>query len=390
MKAIDLKFIQSADAAAKGDRVRGASLLMWSIVILCVGLIIWSNVAYIDAVTKGQGKVIPSSSVQTIQNLEGGIISEILVSEGDLVEKGEVLVVFDDTQSAALLREELARKEGLQAMLARLDAESKGHDEITFPKELLEKRKELIKREIALFEKRRIELHSRYSGLERSRNLAYQQLSIISPVAERRFQMSRQINDITNQMEEIKGAFQQAAMEEFNQRSIEYESLLKNLEGREDRVARTTVRSPVKGTVNDVHIKTLGGVVQPGAPLIDIVPANDTLLVEAKIRPEDIGFLHPGQKVMLKFTAYDFSIYGGLEGQLERISADTILDEISGEHFYQITVRNQDGKLIKDGTEYTLIPGMIAEVDILTAKRTVFGYLTKPFHRMRLNALRDK
>ena len=162
------------------------------------------------------------------------------------------------------------------------------------------------------------------------------------------------------------------------------------LQGREDRVQRTSVRSPIAGTVNKIYMNTIGGVVQPGEPIADIVPENETLLVEAKIRPSDIAFLSPGQEATLKFSAYDFSIYGGLKGTVENISADTIQDEVDKEHYYMIKVRNDLGKLVKDGRELPIIPGMVVEVDVLTGRRTVLQYLTKPFHRMRFNALRER
>jgi adhesin transport system membrane fusion protein len=153
---------------------------------------------------------------------------------------------------------------------------------------------------------------------------------------------------------------------------------------------RTVVRSPVSGTVNHLHIKTLGGVIQPGQAIVDIVPDGDTLLVEARIRPADIGFIHPGQEATVKFTAYDFGMYGGLRGQVEHISADTIEYEVDHQHYYMIKVRNHTGKLVKDGVELPIIPGMVAEVDVLTGRRTVLQYLMKPINRMRSNALHER
>ena len=393
----DLEYVKNARAAMRGDRVLGANLLLLAVIGVVLAFIVWAAGAEIDEVTKGAGKVIPSSSIQTIQNLEGGIVAEILVSEGSWVEKDEILLRIDDTLSASSYRENLAKSQALEAALARLLAEARGGERVDFPEALVDKRPDLVAREKALFQKRKEEISEQSEIIDRSLRLASDELTMTIPLVQKgivsrveQLRLEREVNELEGRRKELVGGSQQAAMEKYNEVKAQLEELDEILEGREDRVLRTLVRSPVAGTVNKLYINTIGGVVQPGEPIVDIVPKNETLLVEAKIRPSDIAFLSPGQKATLKFSAYDFALYGGLEGTVEHISADTIEDEIDQQHYYMIKVRNAEGKLVKKGEELPIIPGMTVEVDVLTGRRTVLQYLLKPFHRMRFNALRER
>lgn len=392
----DLEYVQSARAAVKGDSLAGANFLLFGIVGVVVASVIWAANAKIDEVTKGQGKVIPSSSIQTIQNLEGGIVAEIFISEGSKVEKGEIIVRIDDTLSASSYRENLAKSQALSAALARLNAEARELDGIDFP-DTLKSREDLIRRETALFEKRRSDLAEQRAIIDRSLKLASDELTMTIPLVQKgivsrveQLRLEREVNELEGQLKDLIGTRQREAMEQYNEIRAQEEELNEMLQGRVDRVERTSVRSPIAGTVNKIYMNTIGGVIQPGEPIADIVPENNTLLVEAKIRPSDIAFISPGQEATLKFSAYDFSIYGGLKGTVEHISADTIEDEVEKEHYYMIKVRNDLGKLVKDGRELPIIPGMVVEVDVLTGERTVLQYLTKPFHRMRFNSLRER
>ena len=377
--------------------MKGANVLLFTVVGVIVSFIFWASMAELDEVTKGNGKVIPSSSIQTIQNLEGGIVSEILVTEGSEVKKGEVILRIDDTLSASSYRENLARSQALEAALARFEAEANGKEDIDFPDYLWENRPDLVKREQALFEKRTEELEEQRIVLQRSFMLASDELTMTIPLVQKgivsrvdQLRLEREVNELEGKHRELVRGAQRDAMENYNEIKAQVEELKEVLQGREDRVMRTHVRSPVAGTVNKLYMNTIGGVVQGGEPIVDIVPNDETLLIEAKIRPSDIAFLRPGQEATLKFSAYDFSIYGGLKGVVEHISADTIEDEVDKQHYYIIKVRNAVGKMMKDGDELPIIPGMVAEVDVLTGQRTVLEYLTKPFHRMRLNSLRER
>jgi len=393
----DLDYVRDARAVILGDQVSGANILLWVIIAGIGVFFLWASRAPLDEATKGIGKVIPSASLQTIQNLEGGILSELLVREGQRVAEGDILVRIDDTQSKSSFREDLSKQQALRAALARLDAEAQGHDRIVFPEAILADRSDLVKRETSLFEKRAADLLDQVSTIEASLRLATEELAMTVPLVEKQvvskvdqLRLEREVVVTRGELNKLTAGFRRDAMEEFNTTKAEVERLDESLSGREDRMNRTVVRSPVSGTVNHLHIETLGGVIQPGQPIVDIVPDGDSLVVEARIRPADIGFIHPAQEATVKFTAYDFGTYGGLQGEVEQISADTIEYEVDHEHYYMIKVRNKSGKLIKDGVELPIIPGMVAEVDVLTGRRTVLQYILKPLNRMRANALHER
>tara|TARA_R110000850_G_scaffold3506_5_gene16853 strand:- start:2787 stop:4022 length:1236 start_codon:yes stop_codon:yes gene_type:complete len=397
VRADDLEYVKSARAAIRGDRLAGANVLLFTIMGVVAAFVIWAARADIDEVTKGDGKVIPSSSIQTIQNLEGGIVAEILVTEGTQVKKNEVILRIDDTLSASSYRENLSRSQALEASMARFEAEANEFSDPEFPDSLWENRPDLVKREEALFKKRKQEFDEQRVVLQRSFMLASDELTMTVPLVQRgivsrveQFRLEREVNELEGKHKELIRGSQRDALEHYNEIKSQFEELHEVLQGREDRVMRTLVRSPVEGTVNKLYMNTIGGVVQPGEPIVDIVPNDNTLLVEAKVRPSDIAFLRPGQEATLKFSAYDYSIYGGLKGIVEHISADTIEDEVDKQHYYMIKVRNAVGKMMKDGDVLPIIPGMVAEVDVLTGRRTVLQYLLKPFHRMRFNALRER
>ncbi|MDF1752921.1 MAG: HlyD family type I secretion periplasmic adaptor subunit [Verrucomicrobiales bacterium] len=393
----DIDFSVGAKEALLRHRIPGLDLILWGSVLTLVALGVWASIAEIDEVTKGQGKIIPSSSIQTIQNLEGGILVEQMVKEGQFIKKGDVIARLDDTLRNASYEEEIAQQQSLQAALSRLESEANGWETIQYPPAILAQRPDLVERENELFEKKKVEIDKQINVVNRSLELAKQELAMTIPLVREQIiskvdllRIQREVNELEGKQSELWDKFQRGAMESYNETKNTLETLEKSLKGRKDTVERTMVRSPVSGTINKWHKTTIGGVVQPGEDIVDIVPHDGTLLVEAKIRPQDIAFLRPGQPAVVKLTAYDFSIYGGLDGVLEHISADTIYDEIDNQHYYQIKVRNEGQKKGKNGKEFDIIPGMVAEVDVLTGRRTVMQYLTKPFHRMRFNALKER
>jgi len=393
----ELDFARDAKSALQGDRIPGANLLLFGIIALLASLVFWASRAEIDEVTKGNGKVIPSSSIQTIQNLEGGILREINVTEGQIVSEGDMLVRIDDTMSNASFRENVSQVDTLDAQMHRLYAEATGQEPV-FSDRLISEKGDLVNREMNLFNKRKADLQLQEQVLIETLGLAEEELSMTIPLVQKRvvakveqIRLQRDVTDLKGKFNDLGSQFQKGSMEEYNEVRGKLEALRESVRAHQDRVSRAIVRSPVNGTVNKVYIKTVGGVIQPGESIIDIVPLDDTLLVEANIRPKDIAFLHPGQEATVKFTAYDFSIYGGLKGEVEFISADTIRDEIDQKLYYQIRVRNNTGGgILKDGKELPIIPGMVAEVDILTGRRTVLQYLSKPFHRARFNSLNER
>ncbi len=411
--------------------------ILWLTLIFVVVAIIWANLATLDEVAHAEGRVIPSSQIQVVQNLEGGIVSRVEVKPGESVTAGQTLLLLDDTRFASSYREGKLTTNALQARIARLEAEISDQPFTTVP-ELAEEHADLLRDEIRLYESRQEELdaaldilaqqHTQYrqalaelnateQKLSRNAQLAEQELAMTKPAVEKgavseveliRLQVA--VNDILGQLEgtqlaipgaeaavaeaarkisERKQQFISAAQTELNEAKTELGRLNISNVALEDRVNRTAVRSPVDGTVNQVLVNTVGAVIQPGMDLIEIVPANDTLLVEARIRPSDIAFIHPGQKATVKLTAYDFAIYGGLESVLELISADSITDE-RGEHFFQIQVRTKKNHLGTEDNPLPIIPGMIATVDIMTGQKTVMDYILKPLKRAQEAALSER
>jgi adhesin transport system membrane fusion protein len=424
------------------DMMRGPRLVVVLLFLTLVGFvataITWAHYAELDEVTSGLGQVIPSGEIQVVQNLEGGIVFEILVAEGDFVEAGEVLIRIDDTAAGASFRETEETYFGAQVSVIRLSAEA-DRKELVFPENLVRERPELVARERQLYDTRqaelrsslailaqqrsqrsqeREELQSRLKSLRRSFALSKEEFDITAPLAEKGMvskvevlRLKREVNDLQSQIDstvisisralsaiseadqriqERRDAFRAEALRDRNDRRIRMAALLEGMTARRDRVTRTAVRSPVRGTVKQLHFNTVGGVVQPGQDIAEIVPTDDTLLVEAKIKPSDVAFVHPGQAAVVKLTAYDFSIYGGLDASLVQISADTILDD-QGNSFYRIRVRTDETELRdKDGEPLPIIAGMVAEVDIVTGKKTVLEYLLKPFNKARHRAMRER
>jgi membrane fusion protein, adhesin transport system len=372
-----------------------------------------------------------------VQNLEGGIVSAILVREGEIVERGQVLLRIDNVRAASDLRENRKRHLALLGALARLRAEV-GETGIDFGPQVLAGAGEVARNEAALFDARQqalaselailrsqalqrqqelAELQSSLAQLDGSHELALAELKITEPLAARRIvpqidllRLKREVNDLKGELEttrlgieRIKSAadeadrrieekslsFRAEAQRELVVVQAEADALEEKIAADTDRVQRTDVRSPVRGTIKQLFVNTVGGVIQPGEDLVEIVPLEDTLLVEAKVRPADIAFLRPGQPATVKVTAYDFSIYGGLDAVVEDISADTITDE-EGERFYRIRVRTTGGALEKAGAPLPIIPGMTTEVDILTGEKTVLDYLLKPILRAQQTALRER
>lgn len=415
-----------------------AYIILIAVVLFFTAAVIWAKYTVIDEVTRGEGKVIPSSKVQVIQNLEGGIVEELLVSEGDLVEPDQVLLVLDDTSFSSDLGEIQANAVVLKAKIARLQAEVEDR-ELSFPpevtaeapetaqdeRELMQARRQSLESQVSILEgqaaQRRQELAELRGKIEQARSslsLLQEEISITRPLVQNGvvpkinlLRLEREANDLqgeikasqlaipraeaalreaTERIEEKFLAFRSEAQTELNQARGELAAIEERLRGARDRVRRTEIRSPVHGVVKTLHVRTIGGVIRPGMDIVEVVPLDDTLLVEAKIRPADIGFLRPGQTATVKFTAYDFSIYGGLEGTVERISADTIVEEETQESFYRVVIRTKKNSLKRNGKLLPLMPGMVASVDILTGKRSILDYLLKPILKAKSNALTER
>nr|WP_236676528.1 HlyD family type I secretion periplasmic adaptor subunit [Pseudomonas sp. B7] len=420
------------------DAPRVVRLTIWAIIGFFVFLMLWANFAVIDEVTKGDGKAIPSSKIQKIQNLEGGIVSELFVKEGQIVEAGAPLVRLDDTRFASNVGETEADRLSMLLRVERLSAEVDDRP-LNFPEDVLKAVPGQAKSEESLYVSRRQQLHDEVGGLQEqliqrqqelreftSKQAQYrQQLGLqrqeinmseplvaqgaVSPVevlrlkraeVETRGQLDATtlaipraesaIKEVQRKIDETRGKFRSEALTQLNEARTDLNKAQATGKALEDRVSRTLVTSPVRGIVNKMLVNTIGGVIQPGSDLLEIVPLDDTLLVEAKIRPQDIAFLHPGQEATVKFTAYDYTIYGGLKAKLEQIGADTITDEDKKTTYYVIKLRTERSHLGTDEKPLLIIPGMVASVDIITGKKTVLSYLLKPIIRARAEALHER
>jgi adhesin transport system membrane fusion protein len=387
-KSID--FMQdSSPSSVLGARFF-SHMIMWAIALFLIVFILWANFAELDEVTVGQGKVIPSSQIQVIQNLEGGIVKELYVKQGDIVERGQALIQLDETLFRSKYNELLKKKQDVEIELVRLKAEL-NNQPLTYGPTLKESNPNLIAAETALFNARKTQLDQ----LKHEISLAVKELNMTAPLVKKGaaspvelLRLERTVSELKSKLHE----FTSKTVERYSQAEGEYMTLNEEMLAAKDRFTRTMIRSPVKGIIKQIKVNTIGGVIKPGMDILEIVPLDDTLLIEAKIRPQDIGFIHPGQKAMVKISAYDFSIYGGLQGEIEKISADTIIDENDKQQrsYYVILVRTQKNHLGTKEKPLQIIPGMQSTVDILTGRKTVMDYLLKPILKAKQNALRER
>lgn len=413
-------------------------LLLLAILGFFTIFIVWANVATLDEVTRGDGKIIPSSEVQALQSLEPGILEEILVREGDLVEKGQVLLRKSDIEASSDLGANRARYLGLLASITRLQAEAEGQMTVEFPDEVIKGAPNSVTEELNTFranqqqlsgqtnifqqqlsqrEQELRELSTRISDTRGVISLQRQERDMVAPLVDRGsaprmelLQLDRSIKEKVTELNgylssrpriqssidearariaDLKNSMQAQAQVELSAKLIELNEIKERLSALKDRKTRTEIKSPVDGTIQEITINTVGGVVRAGEDLIRIVPKDDKLIVEAKIRPSDRAFVYPGQPAMIKITAYDFSIYGGLKGEVVDISADSIEDE-QGETYYRVRLRTYETELKRKNEVLPITVGMVASVDILTGEKTVMQYLLKPFIKTLDSALRER
>ena len=371
--------------------------LFYLIVIFFFVSLVWGTFAMLDEVTVGLGKVVPSSQVQVIQNLEGGILTELIVHEGEVVKKDQVLVRLSDTKSTVNYKEGRKRYLSLLAANARLYAESGGFDKVTFPPEVLDEASDSVKIETQLFQSQMKSFDESIGYLSKSYRLGNEELQKTKPLLAKGaaseveiIRLERQVNDLKGQIEDKKNKFKADAQADHNKNQLEIQGLEQSNIYSADQLTRTIIKSPVNGVVKKLHVVTLGGVIQPGMSIMEIVPIEDNLLVEARVKPNDIAFLKIGQEATVKVSAYDFSTYGGIKGILEQISADTMIDEKNGESYFLIKVRTDKNYIVRDEKHLPIIPGMTAEVDVLTGRKSVLSYLMKPLLKTKQNALRER
>ncbi len=433
IEAVD--FATDADLAMFRQEPLRARVLLRSIGVVITVFLLWAAVAQLDEVTRGEGKVIPSRQLQVLQSIDGGLVAEILVREGEVVQPNQLLIKIDETRFASSVKENLSQALALKARVARLRALSEGKDFIP-PPEVLQEEPEIVEQERQIYAAKRDQMNAavsiarqqlaqrqqelneaqaRRSQAAQGYELTSRELSVTRPLIQSgavsevellrlerdvsRYRGERDmasaqitraqaaIGEAQRKIEEVELAFRNDAGRELSEAVGKLNSLTEGSVALSDRVTQSSIRSPVKGTVKRLLVNTVGGVVQPGKDMIEIVPLEDTLLLEARVQPRDIAFLRPGQPATVKFTAYDFAVYGGLDGTLEHIGADTVTDE-KGNAFYIVRVRtNRPGF---GDANLPIIPGMVAEVDILTGKKSVLAYLLKPVLRAKSRALSER
>jgi adhesin transport system membrane fusion protein len=418
-----------------------ARMLIGLVAACMTVLISWAAIADIDEIARGEGKVIPISKTQIIQSSEAGIVQEIAVQVGQIVRKGDLIVQLNNTTTESTLGESVAKARALGAKVARLQMEEKGEYDQAFvcPKEVMDVAQNVCSNEEHLFNinkdsylnklnvlqgrvmQRQNELNEANANIERlEQNIASstKQHDLYGPLAKRGLVAQTQLLTVESQLTDQQGqlkvyqeslprlrgavdeaklqvgeitlAIRQQALTDKAQALAELSVIDETIRGASDRVKRTDIRSPVDGIVNTLEVNTIGGYVDPGRVVAGIVPTADTLLIEAKISPRDVAFVRRGQPAIVKITAYDFAIFGGLEGEVTNVSADSIVEKEKGETYYLVQVKTNTSELQRNGKSYPIIPGMIASAEIMTGKKTVLSYLMKPINRARSEALTER
>ncbi|MGL3607879.1 HlyD family type I secretion periplasmic adaptor subunit [Rhizobium sp. G187] len=401
----------------------------------------WAAIAEIDEISRGEGKVIPVSKTQIVQSSEAGIVQTIAVQLGQVVRKGELIVQLNNTTTESSLGEAVAKARALGAKVARLELEEVGayDGEFLCPDEVKSVASRVCENEARLFAankaayenkagvlKERVrqrenelsEAHANIARLEQNITQATRQYDLMSPLAKKGLvaqteviTLERELTDQRGQitvyqesLERLRGAVEEARLQvdelllQLKQQALTEKALTlselsvidETIRGASDRVSRTDIRSPVDGIVNTLEVNTIGAYVDPGTVIAGIVPTADTLLIEAKISPRDVAFVRRGQKAIVKVTAYDFSIFGGLEGEVTNVSADSIVDKEKGETFYIVQVKTDRSELQRNGMSYPIIPGMVASAEIMTGRKTILSYLLKPINKAQSVALTER
>lgn len=437
MSLKDTDFMSELDEVANLKPSFGTVFLMFSIVALIIGFFFWSAYARVEEITRGQGQVVPSQEIQVVQSLEGGVLQELLVRDGQVVEKGQVLARIRDVQYASEERGTEVKVFGLELRRNRLVAEAKSI-EFVVENDLAEKAPSVVQNEKALYDSRQRELQNAYdilddkiekaeadlaevnaqiNRLSQSRKLLREELSITREMVKRRavpkleeIRLNRELSDISGQINaesqrraslqaQLKTAkneragqedkFRSDSLDELSKVETELRSLQENLKAVGDRVDRTELRAPVKGVVNAVNLTTIGGVVEPAMRLIEIVPSDDELKIMAQVKPEEVAFIRPGNKAKVKITAYDPQKYGALDGELVRIGASSVTDR-DNNVFFEIEVRTNKIFMGDASSPLPITPGMVADVEIITGKRSILEYLMKPLLRARDRAFTER
>ena len=434
----DLDYMSETSAAALQGPPRLSHVVLWGALLFIIAFFVWAAYANIGETTVGEGRVIPSGQIQVVQNLEGGIVSEIKIKVGDVVKKNDTLLVIDDTRYKSSATENTAKDTALVAKIARLQAEVRGTGFLV-PGAVARANPDLVRREQELYQTRQAEFAANTAALkqqieQRSQEIVEKRgrvkqitsslallnktIAMMRPVVKdgamseiELLAKEREANDLKgeldstndhiprllgavaearNKLQSYEAKFRADSMAELNLARAEQQGTEATGVAMKDRVERAVVRSPVNGTIKTVKVTTVGGVVQPGSDIIEIVPSEESLVIEARVKPKDIAFLRPGQDALVMLTAYDFSIYGGFPAKLEYIGADTVMDEKKQDSYYLVRVRTTTNEPRRGGKALAIIPGMTATVHIQTGEKTFLQYLLKPIIKTQELAFRER
>ncbi|MBK4215990.1 HlyD family efflux transporter periplasmic adaptor subunit [Paracoccus caeni] len=377
------------DGSYRRLALRKARLTIQIVVLAVIASIIWAAFAQVDEITRGDGRVIPIRRMQTIQSLEGGILAELLVSEGDVVQQGQTLAHLDPTRSRSAFLSAQSEIEALEAEVTRLDAEVLEQPKLDFGPDPTSTQAT----ELRLFNARRTRLEASVAALEEERAAVQEQLDITAPLAAGGsisridvLQLRQKAAELEGKISETRNGYVQDAYKDLAERRAKLAALQQEVVQKQAELSRTTIRSPVEGRINNIDVTTLGGVIQPGEPIMEITPLDDQLLIETKVLPRDVAFIAPEMPASVKITAYDFSIYGDLRGTVTQISEDTVEEDTPNgpQDFYRVMVQTERAYLERFGEKFSIRPGMVAQVDIESGKRSILSYLTRPLLRARL------
>lgn len=396
MAAIGDDFENWVNGSQDGQRLNRSKKLVRLVFLLFLVMLIWAYWAVLDEVSTGTGKVVPTSQEQVIQSLEGGVLAKLYVRQDDVVEPGQILAQLDPTVTEATVQESAAKYRAALASSARLTSEVNG-TEVAFHQDL-NGFPELIASEIKLYEARRRSLTESLNWIAESKKLVEDELAISQSLTKMGaasnvevIRLKRQLVELQLKETEVQSDYIVKAREELAKANADVEALSSVIRGRSDSLQRMTLRSPVRGIVKNIEVSTVGGVVPPNGKLMIIVPLDEQLLIETRVSPRDIAYIHPQQRASVKITAYDYAIYGGMEGKVVSISPDTIQNEVKPEEFYyRVFIKTETDALFnKNNERFPIVPGMVASVDIHTGSKTVFEYLVKPFNKAG-EALRER
>jgi len=384
------RLLADLDGRFRRETLRTARYTVWAIIGVLAIAVIWASLAKINEITRGSGEVIPMRRMQVIQSLEGGILSELLVNEGDIVSEGEILARIDSTKFRSAYRETEAEIAILQAEISRLEAEVLEKEAIEFGSEADD---EAQLGEARLFQARRTKLDESIAALGAEQAILNSQIEVTAPLVEsgsvskiELYRLQQQAAALSGKIAEIRNAYVQDAYDDLVDKRARLAARQQVLIQREDQLERTAIRARVSGRVNNVNITTIGGVVQPGETIMEVTPIDDKLLIETKVLPRDVAFVAPGMSASVKITAYDFSVYGDLRGTVTQISEDTVEEDgpTGKQAFYRVMVTTDKNYLEVGEERYPIRPGMIADVDIETGRRSVISYLLRPLLRAQL------